>query len=432
MSIVVESIHPVECLSGISPEQVAAELSHLPGMIFLDSAATAMGDLAKSSGHFSIIFANPVSMIEGNLFCESDFQMLSQRLDCEENEQSTEFTRSETSRFLGAGLYGTIDYDGRFVFGEYREFLRYDHSQESWLEVGSLSSCRRPFPAQPDKKISFASEITQEKFCSMVEGALQAIAAGEIYQVNLSHRLIAPKMELDRRALFALYLRLRSVSPAPYAAYCGLGERTVLSSSPEEFLRISDRIIRTRPIKGTRPRFQNPECDESSASELVQSAKELAELTMITDLERNDLGQVCEYGSVTAPEMLKLERHAQVFHLVSTVEGILRRGTSHAEALRACFPGGSISGAPKRMAREMIATLEPCERGLYTGAIGGFGFNRESRFSIAIRTLIAERGLLHFHVGAGIVADSIPEKEWEETLHKAAGILAACGGDEGQ
>jgi para-aminobenzoate synthetase component I len=159
---------------------------------------------------------------------------------------------------------------------------------------------------------------------------------------------------------------------------------------------------------------------------LLTSPKEIAELLMITDLERNDLGQVCEFGSVSVPELLKLERHEQVFHLVSTVEGRLRGDVGHVDALSACFPGGSITGAPKKRAREIIAELEPSPRGLYTGAIGWLGFNGESQFSIAIRTVVVEQGEAHFHVGAGIVADSIPEAEWQETLDKAAGILLAA------
>ena len=149
---------------------------------------------------------------------------------------------------------------------------------------------------------------------------------------------------------------------------------------------------------------------------------------MITDLERNDLGQVCEYGSVQVSELLKLKRYEQVFHLVSTVEGHLRNGVDHVSALQACFPGGSITGAPKKRAMEIIAELEPVERGLYTGAIGWFGFNGTSQFNIAIRTLIIENGEAHFHVGAGIVADSDPSAEYEETLHKAGGILLAARG----
>ena len=222
-----------------------------------------------------------------------------------------------------------------------------------------------------------------------------------------------------------LYHRLRERSPAPYAAFLDLGERKIISSSPEQFLSMSGRTIQTRPIKGTRPRFRDREQDEKSAYDLITSTKEIAELIMITDLERNDLGQICEFGTVTATELLKLERFAQVFHLVSTVEGTLRPDISPVEALHACFPGGSITGAPKKRSREIIEELEPSPRGVYTGAIGCFGFNGESRFNIAIRTAVKEGDQLHFHVGAGIVADSVPEKEWEETLHKAAGIFQA-------
>jgi para-aminobenzoate synthetase component I len=192
------------------------------------------------------------------------------------------------------------------------------------------------------------------------------------------------------------------------------------------FLHIRDRQIRTRPIKGTRPRHPDPATDARNAEELLASPKERAELIMITDLERNDLGQVCEFGSVVATELLKLEAFQQVFHLVSTVEGQLRPDIDHIKALRACFPGGSITGAPKKRAMEIIAELEPEPRGLFTGAIGYIGFNGTSQFNIAIRTVVIEDGIAHFHVGAGIVADSIPAQEWQETLDKAAGILLAA------
>jgi anthranilate/para-aminobenzoate synthase component I len=220
---------------------------------------------------------------------------------------------------------------------------------------------------------------------------------------------------------------LRRISPAPYAAYLDEGERVVLSSSPECFLRASGPWATTRPIKGTRPRFADAAMDERSACELLTSRKELAELVMITDLERNDLGRVCEYGSVRVRELFALERFEQVYHLVATVEGMLRRGLDHFDLLEALWPGGSISGAPKIRAMEIIEELEPVPRGLYTGAIGFLGFNGESQFSIVIRTLIREAGRWHFHVGAGIVADSDPDAEWRETLQKAAGILQAAG-----
>jgi len=191
-------------------------------------------------------------------------------------------------------------------------------------------------------------------------------------------------------------------------------------------LRIGGSRISTHPIKGTRPRKPDARDDQLSAYDLITSPKEIAELVMITDLERNDLGQICEYGSVTVPDLLRLDRFEQVFHLVSAVEGQLRPDVSHVRALRACFPGGSISGAPKKRALEIIRELEPFPRGIYTGAIGYFGYNGESQFSMAIRTAVFEGGRAQFHVGAGIVADSIPEKEWQETLDKAAGLLLAA------
>lgn len=263
--------------------------------------------------------------------------------------------------------------------------------------------------------------MDRRQFEAMVRRAKEFIAAGDIYQVNLSQRFSA----WYGGDPWGFYSRLRQASPAPFGAFLALGGMTILSASPESFLSMSGRSIETRPIKGTRPRMAEPAADEKSALDLITSPKEIAELVMITDLERNDLGQVCEYGSVVVPELVRLERYAQVFHLVSTVRGTLREGVSHAEAFRACFPGGSITGAPKKRAREVIAELEPVPRGIYTGAIGWFGFNGESRWSIAIRTAVHAGSELAFHVGAGIVADSDPGAEYEETLHKAEGFFAA-------
>ena len=222
-----------------------------------------------------------------------------------------------------------------------------------------------------------------------------------------------------------LFRKLIAVSPAPFSAFLDGGDFQIASSSPEQFLRLSGSHIQTRPIKGTRPRDADPTRDAQLAYELQTSAKELAELVMITDLLRNDLGKVCEFGSVQMPELARLERFAQVQHLVSTVEGRLRSDVTHFAALASCFPGGSITGAPKFRAMEIIDELEPISRGPYTGALGYLGFNRESQLSIIIRTALCKDGLAHFNVGAGIVADSNPEAEYEETLAKAAGFLAA-------
>lgn len=408
-----------------TPVELAQELCHLPGFVFLDTSSAATDHESRPDERFSLITAKPVRLIQGNLFEEEDFTRLLEVY--EESRQAPEETPD--FGFPTSGLYGSIEYEGNFLFGDYRECLVYDHARQTWYEEGTLSQLREsPETSRSSLPGPFQKDLTSVEFCDKVRRVQEYIAAGDIYQVNLAHRLVAEiKPDFDP---FALHQRLRLQSPAPYAAYLDLCNRQIISSSPEQFLRISGRTIQTRPIKGTRPRFRDRHEDEKSAYDLITSPKEVAELIMITDLERNDLGQICEFGSVEATELLKLERFAQVFHLVSTVEGTLRPEVGPIDALRACFPGGSITGAPKKRAREIIEELEVVSRGPYTGAIGCFGFNGESRFNIAIRTAICEHGRLHFHVGAGIVADSDPEKEWEETLHKAAGILQAV--EQGQ
>jgi para-aminobenzoate synthetase component I len=265
------------------------------------------------------------------------------------------------------------------------------------------------------------SNLSRAEFLAAVERTQKYIRAGDIYQVNLSHRLTA-KTAIHGWDFFQ---NLSAVSPAPFSAYLDCGDFEIASSSPEQFLRMSGAQIVTRPIKGTRPRAADATRDAQLAYELQTSAKELAELVMITDLLRNDLGKVCEYGSVQVPELARLEKFAQVQHLVSTVEGRLRNDVTHFAAFASCFPGGSITGAPKFRAMEIIDELEPVSRGPYCGAIGYLSFNRESQLSITIRTAICKDGLAHFNVGAGIVADSNPEAEYEETLAKARGFLAA-------
>jgi para-aminobenzoate synthetase component 1 len=222
-----------------------------------------------------------------------------------------------------------------------------------------------------------------------------------------------------------VFQRLGAVSPAPFAAYLDGGDFQIASSSPERFLRLSGAHVQTRPIKGTRARSSDPIRDAQLSYELQTSSKEMAELVMITDLLRNDLGRVCEYGSVQVPELVRLERYPQVQHLVSTVEGRLSKEVTHLSALAKCFPGGSVTGAPKIRAMEIIDELEPLARGPYTGCLGYLGFNRESQLSILIRTAICKPGWIGFPVGAGIVADSNAEAEYEETLAKAQGFLSA-------
>ncbi|MEY3896345.1 MAG: aminodeoxychorismate synthase component, partial [Verrucomicrobiota bacterium] len=322
--------------------------------------------------------------------------------------------------FPVGGLCGWVDYEGDFVFGDYPEMLVYSHRDHTWWETGQLSSQLRD--TRSCAEISrFTPLAPRKKFTAGVTRIKEWIAAGHIYQANLSQAFTATVTG----DLFSLYETLREASPAPMAAYLKLDGREILSSSPETFLKISGRGIETRPIKGTRPRFSDPDEDRRSAYELQTSAKEIAELVMITDLLRNDIGQVCEFGSVEVTEMLQLETLAQVHHLVSTVTGTLRPEIDALGALAACFPGGSITGAPKKRAMEIIRELEQTPRGIYCGAIGWLGYNGESSLSIAIRTLVRSGDRLVYQVGAGIVADSDPDKEYEETLHKAAGIRLA-------
>ena len=309
--------------------------------------------------------------------------------------------------------------------GEQMKFWRTLLSADGDGRAGSPRPAPGQLPANDRRARSaapcFQSNFSQAGFLDCVERAKRYIRAGDIYQANLSQRLTAP-CDLSGWELFK---KLSAVSPAPFSAFFDCGDFEVASSSPELFLRLSGSHIQTKPIKGTRPRDADPTRDAQLAYELQTSAKELAELVMITDLLRNDLGKVCEFGSVQTPELARLERFAQVQHLVSTVEGRLRSDVTHFRALASCFPGGSITGAPKFRAMEIIDELEPISRGPYCGCHGYLGFNRESQLSITIRTAVCKDGLAHFNVGAGIVADSHPEAEYEETLAKARGFLAA-------
>ena len=391
----------------LTPIEVAARCRHLPGFVFFDSALETSSDT-----QLSIVAARPRAKIHGR-----DWNLLREAVAAHQIESGID---DALPHGFAAGF---VEYDGTHCFGVYEDALIYRHADESWHELGALCKdlSSAPVPASAVAP-GFRPTMSRERFCAMIQRAQQYIDAGDIYQVSLAHPFTA-RWQGDS---FRFYEALRHYSPAPFAALLALDNRTILSSSPESFLRMSGRSIRTRPIKGTRPRLANHHADEKSAYDLLTSPKEIAELIMITDLERNDLGKVCEYGSVTVPALLELERFQQVFHLVSTVQGTLREETDHVTALRACFPGGSVTGAPKKRAREIIAELESTPRGVYTGCLGWFGFNGESQFNISIRTVVVEATHAHFHVGAGIVADSVPELEWHETLDKAAGILLAA------
>jgi para-aminobenzoate synthetase component 1 len=270
-------------------------------------------------------------------------------------------------------------------------------------------------------KIEPASTLDRDGFVSAVNKVKKFIRLGHIYQANISRRWSLPM----NHGTWELFHRLSTVSPAPFSGYMSWDSGALISSSPEQFLRLSGRQITTRPIKGTRPRSINSDEDARLSYELQSSGKERAELVMITDLLRNDVGRICEFGSVKVPDLLKLERYSHVQHLVSTVEGRLRKDVTHVDALASCFPGGSITGAPKIRAMQIIEELEPVSRGPYTGCMGYIGFNRESQLNILIRTAIVIDGRVHYHAGAGIVADSDPEAEFEETNVKARAFFQA-------
>jgi len=275
----------------------------------------------------------------------------------------------------------------------------------------------------------FISDFSQTEYCDMVGKAREYIRNGDIFQVNLSRR-IRTKINGDA---YHVYRKLRAANPAPFACYLHFGDLRVMSSSPERFFHLKDGWIETRPIKGTRPRGKSAQEDARLQEELLTSEKDLAELVMIVDLERNDLGRICRMGSVKVTELVKIEVYATVFHLVSTIRGELADGMDVTDCIRATFPGGSITGAPKIRAMEIIDELEPVKRNIYTGAIGYMGFDGTSDFNIAIRTIIADKEKAFYQVGGGIVWDSVPEGEFIETLDKGSAIQYVLEGkDMGQ
>jgi para-aminobenzoate synthetase component I len=273
-----------------------------------------------------------------------------------------------------------------------------------------------------DPRLGLLSSFTHPAYLDAVNRVREYIYAGDIFQANLSQRFEAPLVESP----WDLYRRLRTRNPAPFAAFVELPECAVLSASPERFMRMdASGHVETRPIKGTRPRGVGPEHDAALGRALTESAKDRAENLMIVDLIRNDLSRVCEPGSVRVRELFALEHFATVHHLVSTVVGTLSPGLDGLDLLRASFPGGSITGAPKIRAMEIIAELEPSVRGVYCGAIGYLSVTGELDTNIAIRTALARDGRVYLNAGGGIVADSDAEQEYQETFHKARGIIDA-------
>lgn len=410
----------------IEPQEVFAEWERRPHCVWLDTAGGAGEGI-------SILAAAPSRILATKGPAENPFPMLAAELSARQLSADQPYPVGAAIGFLGYDLKNCLErLPARAVddlglpdcwFGFYDHLLVFDHTARQVWEVGvpvekhaavtTASVCPDDTTAA-DRWVRIRSNFSRAEYCDAIRRAKEYIAAGDIYQVNLSQRF---QCHMDVSAP-ELYATLRQTNPAPYCAYLDIGDAQILSTSPECFLQIRDREVVTRPIKGTRPRRADP-------AELLASAKDNAELLMITDLERNDLGRVCAYGRVHVRELKRVESFATVHHLVSTVAGRLRPDVSHVECVRACFPGGSITGAPKIRAMEIIDELEPHARGVYTGAIGFFGYNGVSHFNVAIRTAVYQRGRLTFHAGGGIVADSEPDAEYEETLDKAQGIVHA-------
>jgi para-aminobenzoate synthetase component 1 len=332
------------------------------------------------------------------------------------------------------------------VFGIYDAVIAWDHTTaRCWRmtapELRTLAPAiggtpRQPgpapahapaFPVEPGVApagVELCSSFTRDAYLDAVSRVREYILAGDIFKANLSQRLEAPLTEPP----WTLYQRLRSINPAPFAAFVDFPEVTVMSASPERFVRVTvDGDVEARPIKGTSPRGIGPEHDAALGLALTESEKDRAENLMIVDLLRNDLSRVCAPGTVHVPELFALEYFATVHHLVSTVTGRLETGRDAIDLVHASFPGGSITGAPKVRAMEIIAELEPSERGVYCGSIGYVSLTGATDLSIVIRTYVVppESGRVYFSVGGGIVADSDPDAEYRETLDKARALIAA-------
>ncbi len=456
-----------ELAGGLTPWDAFCRLAHLPNVLFLDSA-----DPHPSLGRYSFVAADPFDRVYARGTAAGDpLEALGRRLRA---LPATE-TVAGLPPFQGgaAGLFG---YDlchhierlprPRFdefevpdlAVGLYDWVAAFDHVRgRAWLISTGLPAVepaarirraaerlvviraalavsappppattggvmvrpavRFPMPHLP----GLVSSFSREGYLEAVRKAVEYVHAGDCFQVNLSQRLLHPATLTP----LELYGRLRERNPAPFAGYFDVGEFVIASASPERFLRVEDGAVETRPIKGTRPRGVTPAEDQRQAAELLASAKDRAENVMIIDLLRNDLGRVCSYGSVRVSAVCALESYRAVHHLVSEVRGSLRPGMAPLDLLRAAFPGGSVTGAPKVRAMEIIAELEPTARGPYCGSLGYIGFDGSMDTNILIRTFTVGRGWAQFPVGGGIVADSTREGEYAETLDKAEGLLRA-------
>jgi para-aminobenzoate synthetase component I len=466
----VPEIHVSEIADAPSPAEACAHFLDLPHPLLLESALT-----SDRLGRYSYVTADPWRMLRTKGAGTDPFGLLDGALRSHRVE-----SRADLPPFQG-GAAGFLSYDlchrlerlpkppfddldlPDLCLGLYDWTLAWDHAEgRTWLFSTGLpaegatrqaraeeraDSVRRRLAGPPTERPpvrgsasarpvsppthpvegwpDVTSTFSRESYVRAVERVREYILAGDIFQANLSQRFESAVEDHP----FALYRRLRERNPAPFAGYFDFGGGTVVSASPERFLRLSGDRVETRPIKGTSPRGWTPRHDSALGVALAESEKDRAENVMIVDLLRNDLSKVCRDGTVEVPELCRIERYATVHHLVSTVLGQLRPGLGAVDLLRAAWPGGSITGAPKVRAMEIIAELEPTCRGVYTGALGYLSFGGAMDTNIAIRSFVVKDGRASFQAGGGIVADSDPEREYEETLDKARGLVAALAHD---
>lgn len=305
----------------------------------------------------------------------------------------------------------------------------YDEAEAVSAEIGAriMQGGSGPFEppgGHPREGLEIVHEMPKGDYVRMVQKAKEYIRAGDIFQANLSQRLSAFTRDAHP---WSLYLALRRINPSPFAAFLSMPGYFLVSSSPERLVLSRDGLAQTRPIAGTRPRGSDAREDEVMRRDLLLNAKERAEHIMLIDLERNDLGKVCAYGSVEVNEFMVTEAYSHVIHIVSNVRGALARDRDSFDLVRAVFPGGTITGVPKVRCMEIIDELEPVARGPYTGSIGYIGYAGTMDMNIIIRTFVIKDGRACIHAGAGIVADSVPEREYEETLKKAEALMRALG-----
>ena len=474
-----------ELIPAPSVDTCTAKLASLPGCLLLDSSMKILNDGDQPLGRYSFLMADPFQTVEVPLGCEQPFAEIGRILD-----QFTSPTIPNLPPMQG-GLAGFFSYDlnqsiekiepvthnefqlPAIVLAAYDLVIAWDHQlNRAWIishgfpetiaenqqiraqaRIEYFSNFLKKEDSNPtntdhsfvsessaldvshalnvDGPTALKSNFSKQNYIDTVQRCIDYIYAGDVFQINLSQQLLHPA---NCNSL-ELYQRLKTCNPSPFGGYfdiSGISDcpAQIISASPERLCSVRDRFVETRPIKGTRRRTGYPMVDIQAREELLASEKDRAENTMIVDLMRNDLSIVCESDSVRVGQLCELEEYQSVLHLVSSVQGKLKPAKNLIDLVAAIFPGGSITGAPKVRAMEIISELEPCARGAYCGSMGYLGFDGSADLNILIRTITASQGWWQIPVGGGIVSHSIPQKEYEETWTKAAGMLRAVTMDQ--